>query len=273
MGDQEAVACVMSTERCHFMKKLTCALLWLLIISQLSSAQYLQAVTPQAAGTCEQRVDRMYRWLQDWPNLSRFREANAKLPPPAAGESRVVFMGDSITEGWNLEQYFPHKPYVNRGISGQTTAQMLLRFRQDVVALKPRAVVILAGTNDIAGNTGPASLDDIEANLVSMIDIARADGIQVVLASVLPVNNYTENAGPFFIERPPERILALNRWLLDYAQKNALTYTDYFSHMIDERGLLRRELADDGLHPNAAGYKLMAPLTDAAIAQALKAAR
>ena len=133
----------------------------------------------------------MWKWLQDWPNLGRYRAANQELGAPKPGEQRVVFMGDSITDMWQLPQYFPGKPYANRGISGQTTSQMLVRFRQDVVDLKPRVVVILAGTNDIAGNTGPITLEEIERNFASMADLAHTNGIKVVLSSILPVHNYT----------------------------------------------------------------------------------
>jgi lysophospholipase L1-like esterase len=147
---------------------------------------------------------------------------------------------------------------------------MLVRFRQDVIDLHPQVVVILAGTNDIAGNTGPMRNEDIEANLTSMAELARANGIHVVFSSVLPVHNYTENAKDFFAQRPPARILALNEWLKDYCAKKQVVYLDYFSALVDDTGLLKKELADDGLHPNAAGYKTMAPLAEAAIAKAMK---
>jgi lysophospholipase L1-like esterase len=189
--------------------------------------------------------------------------------PPAAGENRVVFLGDSITDGWPLEEYFADKPYLNRGIGGQTTPQMLIRFRQDVISLQPKAVVILAGTNDIAGNTGPMSLAEIEANYASMAELACAHNIRVIFSSVTPVNNYTPDAADFFPLRPPEKIVALNDWLKKYCVENGLVYLDYFSAMVDAKGLLKRELSSDGLHPNAAGYKLMAPPAEAAIQKAL----
>jgi lysophospholipase L1-like esterase len=206
--------------------------------------------------------------LQDWPQLSRYREANAKLLVPAKDEARVVFLGDSITDGWKLAEYFPGKPFVNRGINGQTTPQMLVRFRPDVIALKPRAVVILAGTNDIAGNTGPMTLEMIEDNYVSLAELARANGIKVVFASVLPVHDYGKNK--VTERRSPEQIRALNEWLKKYAAANGHTYLDYYSKMIDDKGMLKAELAGDGLHPNAEGYKIMAPLAEVAIEQALK---
>jgi lysophospholipase L1-like esterase len=206
----------------------------------------------------------------DFGELARYRDANAALEPPAPGENRVVFFGDSITDIWHLDEYFPGKPYINRGIGGQTTPQMLIRFRQDVIDLHPKVVVILAGTNDIAGNTGPMRLEDIKANFASFADLARTNNIRVVFSSVLPVHNYTPQSQNLFAGRPPEKILALNRWLKEYvaAHPNCL-YLDYFSAMVDDKGLLRRELAEDGLHPNPAGYKVMAPLADAAIGKAL----
>ncbi len=210
----------------------------------------------------------------DFGELARYRDANAALKPPAPGENRAVFFGDSITDIWHLDEYFPGKPYLNRGISGQTTPQMLIRFRQDVIDLHPKVVVILAGTNDIAGNTGPMRLEDIEANYSSMADLARANHVRVVLSSVLPVHNYTPRSQNLFAGRPPEKILALNRWLQNYvAEHTDCLYLDYFSAMVDDKGLLKRELAEDGLHPNAAGYKTMTPLAEAAIDKALGAPR
>jgi lysophospholipase L1-like esterase len=205
----------------------------------------------------------------DWANLAKFRDANAKLAPPMTNENRVVFMGNSITEGW--QQYFatmfPGKPYINRGIGGQTTPQMLVRFRPDVIALKPRVVVILAGTNDIAGNTGPSTLEMIEDNLASMAELAKANGIKVVMSSVLPVYDYPWKPGL----EPAPKIIALNKWMKEYAEQHGAIYLDYHSAMADERGGMRTELASDGVHPTEAGYRVMAPLVDAAIAQALRA--
>jgi lysophospholipase L1-like esterase len=206
-------------------------------------------------------------FLRDWPNLARYRDENAKLAAPAAGERRVVFLGDSITDGWGREagEFFPGKPYLNRGISGQTTPQMLLRLRQDVIALKPAALVLLAGTNDIAGNTGPATLEQIEANLASIAELARAHGIRLVLATLLPG---TDAHGPQTGARPPEKIAVLNAWIRDYCQAGHCTLLDYHAAMVGEDGLLRPDLSDDGLHPNATGYALMAPLAQAAIDRA-----
>jgi lysophospholipase L1-like esterase len=222
------------------------------------------------AGLDEYRASRIAMFTDDYGQLARYRDANAAVKPVTAGENRVVFFGDSITDIWHLDQYFPGKNYINRGIGGQTTSQMLVRFRQDVIDLRPKAVVILAGTNDIAGNTGPIANSDIEANLSSLADLARANGIRVVYSSVLPVYNYTEKSKDFFAQRPPARILELNAWLKQYCAKNGIVYLDYFSATVDDKGLLRRELADDGLHPNDAGYKIMTPLAEAAIAKAMK---
>ncbi|HZQ25886.1 MAG TPA: SGNH/GDSL hydrolase family protein [Terriglobales bacterium] len=219
----------------------------------------------------EYRRSRLPVLLNDFGELGRYRDANAHIAPPAPGENRVVFLGDSITDGWALQQYFPGKPYLNRGIGGQTTPQMLIRFREDVINLQPKIVMILAGTNDIAGNTGPMSLDEIEANYANMAELARAHNIRVVFSSVTPVNNYTAAAADFFPLRPPEKILVLNDWLKKYCAENGLQYLDYFSAMIDDKGLLRRDLSSDGLHPNPAAYKVMAPLAESAISKSLSA--
>jgi lysophospholipase L1-like esterase len=208
-------------------------------------------------------------WMSDFGNLARYREANAKLAMPSAGEDRVVFMGDSITDIWNLAKYFPGKPYVNRGIGGQTTPQMLIRFRPDVIALRPNVVVIMAGTNDIAGNTGPMSLAEIESNYATLAELARAHNIRVVFSSVTPVNDYTERSKLFFPLRSPQQILELNGWMKRYCAQNGCIYLDYFSAMVDDKGLLKSDLAEDGLHPNEKGYAIMAPLAQKAIEQAL----
>src|SRR5262245_33881908 len=231
------------------------------------------APTSAAARHLEEwRRSRTDVYMNDFAELGHYRAANAALPPPAAGESRVVFFGDSITEAWPLESAFPGKPYVNRGISGQTTSQLLLRLREDVIDLGARAVVILAGTNDIAGNTGPISLEEIEENFEAMAELARAHGVRVVFSSILPVHNYTPGSELNFDLPPTEKIVALNRWLERYARDNGLVYLDYFAAMVDAHGLMRRELADQGLHPNAAGYAVMEPLAAKAIEQALAGA-
>ena len=218
------------------------------------------------------RNSRISIYMNDFGELSRYRDANAALPPPAAGENRVVFFGDSITDMWRLDESFPGKPYVNRGIGGQTTPQMLVRFREDVINLQPKVLVILAGTNDIAGNTGPMTLDEIEANYASLAELATLHHIRVVFSSVLPVHNYTPQSQELFAQRSPAKILELNRWLKNYGEKNGHVYLDYFSALVDDRGLLKKDLAEDGLHPNKACYKVMAPLAESAIAQALSGA-
>ena len=246
------------------------SILLLLIVSSAVAQQSASPIPSTGfAGLDQYRASRIAVFTDDYGQLARYREANAKLGPPAGGESRVVFFGDSITDLWKLEDSFPGKPYVNRGIGGQTTPQMLVRFRQDVIDLHPKVVVILAGTNDIAGNTGPMSNEDIEANYASLAELARLNGIRVVY-SVLPVHNYTDRSKDFFAQRPPKRILELNNWLRDYCAKNKIVYLDYFSALVDEPGLLKKDLAEDGLHPNAAGYKIMAPLAEAAIQKAMK---
>jgi lysophospholipase L1-like esterase len=209
------------------------------------------------------------RLRNDWAYLQKYAKSNAELPAPAPDEDRVVFMGNSITESWTpyFARMFPGKPYVNRGIGGQTTPQMLVRFHQDVIALKPKVVVILAGTNDIAGNTGPSTLEMIENNLKSMAELAKANGIRVVLASVLPV--YTYSWRPDVVQ-PAQTIVALNQWMRDYARNHGEVYLDYHSSMVDERLGLRSDLTPDGVHPNEAGYRIMAPLTVSAIQEALR---
>ena len=204
--------------------------------------------------------------LVDFGDLKHFKAADAALGPAAAGEARVVFMGDSITEGWNLEKSFPGKPYVNRGISGETTPQMLVRFRQDVIDLQPKVVVILGGTNDIAGNTGPMTLEETEGNLESMAELARANGIRVVLCSVLPTVDYWWSPG----KEPAPKIATLNAWMRGYAAAKGIVYVDYYRAMKDDRGGLPAALSRDGVHPLPAGYAVMAPLAEAGIEKAEK---
>ena len=213
-------------------------------------------------------IDAQSTAATDWPNLARYRDENAKLGPPAAGEQRVAFYGNSITDGWapRFPVMFPGKPYVGRGIGGQTTPQLLVRFRQDVVALKPAVVVILAGTNDIAGNTGPSTIEMIEDNLASMTEIAKANGIRVVLSSVLPVYDYPWKPGL----TPAPKIIALNAWMKQYAHSVDAVYLDYHTAMKDARDGLPPELASDGVHPTEAGYRMMAPLAEQAIVEAMR---
>jgi lysophospholipase L1-like esterase len=245
------------------------------VLAQVQTSQSQAQPQPASASSDSPDVAKLHAdlkmaqdKLKDWPNLARYRDADAQVQPPAAGENRVVFMGDSITDGWgHNEKFFPGKPYINRGISGQTTPQMLIRFRPDVIALKPKAVVILAGTNDISGNTGPSTLEAIEDNLASMAELAKANGVRVVLASLLPVCDYIK---PQTNRRPPEQIIALNAWMKDYAAKNGLVYLDYYSAMLDDKKMFKQDLTRDGLHPNDAGYAIMAPLAEKAIAEALR---
>jgi lysophospholipase L1-like esterase len=177
-------------------------------------------------------------------------------------------MGNSITEGWSNSDpsFFEGKPYINRGISGQTTPQMVLRFKQDVVDLKPKVVVILAGINDIAGNTGPMTLEQTRDNLIAMVQLAKANNIKVVLSSVIPAYDFPWRPGM----EPAGKVVALNKMIKEYADKNNIVYLDYFSSMADERNGLKKELGYDGVHPNPEGYKVMAPLAEKAIAEALK---
>jgi acyl-CoA thioesterase I len=251
-----------------------CALLLWLTVSAIAqqAAQPITIPSTGFAGLDQYRASRIAVYTDDYGQLARYRDANAALKPPGPGENRVVFFGDSITDIWKLDESFPGKPYVNRGIGGQTTSQMLVRFRQDVINLQPKIVIILAGTNDIAGNSGPISNEDIEANYASLAELARAHNIRVICSSVLPVHNYTPKSQDFFAQRPMERILALNKWLKDYCAANNLIYIDYFPAMIDDKGLLKGDLADDGLHPNKAGFAVMAPMAEKAIEKALDVA-
>jgi lysophospholipase L1-like esterase len=202
-------------------------------------------------------------WELEFAYPSKYREANAKLGAPAPGEKRIVFFGDSITEGWmtNDPGYFSGKPYVDRGIAGQTTSQMLVRFRQDVINLKPYAVLILAGTNDIAQNGFTVTEDSIEQNLQSIAELAKANGIKVAFCSVLPAFDYPWHKGL----EPAEKIVALNRWIQGYCRDNNLLYVDYYSPMVDSRHGMKAELSGDGVHPNKTGYAIMEPLADEAV--------
>jgi len=223
-----------------------------------------------------QDVVRQDARLRDWPQLGRYRAANLELSQ-AGTPVQSVFLGDSITDAWDDPAYggfFPGKAYANRGIGGQTTPQMLIRMKPDVLAFKPRVLVLLAGTNDIAGNTGPATNEAIQDNIAAMAELAAAHGVRVVLASILPVSTYhyqpDRGGPPQTVRRPPERIRAMNAWLQQYAAANGHVYLDYFSAMADADGMLKAEFSEDDLHPNAKAYAVMAPLAEAAIAHALK---
>jgi len=256
--------------RCSAHGVLTLTLLSRVAVAQTNTAPASAANMPVQPAQIEVQLAKDENMLRDWANLGRYHRDNSLLPDPKETESRVVFMGDSITDAWGRSRgvFFPGKPYLNRGISGQTTPQMLIRFRPDVIALKPKVVVILAGTNDLAGNTGPESLEDIEGNLQSMAELAKVNGIKVVLSSVMPVSDYTKPQTP---KHPPEKILALNAWIKSYCAANHLTYLDYYPALIDDQKMFRKELTFDGLHPNDAGYAVMSPLAAQAIAAALSA--
>jgi lysophospholipase L1-like esterase len=206
--------------------------------------------------------------MQDWNQLSRYQADNEKLKAQPAVPGRVVFLGDSITDGWPLANSFPDKPYVNRGIGGQTTPQMLVRFYPDVIELKPAAVIILAGTNDIARNTGPQTAEMIQRNLMAIAELAQAHGIKVILCSVTPISDYGRVNQT--VRRPPTDILKLNTWMREYAAKINAIYADYFTPLVDEKGFLKQGISADGLHPNPAGYDLMVPVASAAIQKALQ---
>lgn len=242
-----------------------------LAVTAASSAASASALTQaKGASTSAPQPDsyavvREKQLKRDWPWLGHFAEENSRLSAPAAGVDRVVFMGDSITDFWKLEESFPGKPYINRGISGQTSPQMVLRFRQDVIDLKPKAVVILAGTNDIAGNTGPMTLGQTEANLMDMAELAHANGIRVVLCSVLPVFDFPWTPGV----SPAAKIVALNAWIKQYAAAHGFVYVDYHTAMKDGRDGLPTTLSTDGVHPIAAGYAVMARLAEAGIEKSL----
>jgi lysophospholipase L1-like esterase len=206
---------------------------------------------------------------QDFGEKYLYAAADKALPPPKPGEKRVVFIGDSITDLWDLARFFPGKPYINRGVGGQVTAQMVLRFHQDVIALKPAAVVIFAGINDLHGALQRESDEGIEANWEAMADMAEAHRIKVVFASIMPVNDYTDNARYMLSDRDPKRIRALNAWLEAFCRRRGFPYADYYKVSVDSEGLLRADLTRDGLHPLPEGYRVMAPVAQAAIDRAL----
>jgi lysophospholipase L1-like esterase len=235
--------------------------------SFLAREGWTQAAGATATVESPGRIAMMEARLADWPQLARYRAANAALAPAAEGEERVVFYGASMTEFWGEygTKFFPGKPYLNRGISGQTTAQMVVRFRQDVIDLHPKAVVILAGTNDVAGNTGPMTPEMTEDNWQSMADLAKANGIRVIFASITPSTEFWWHKGL----KPVEKIRTLNAWLKGYCESHGLTYLDYYSALADEEGGMKKEFTVDGVHASAKGYAVMAPLAQAAIDKAL----
>jgi lysophospholipase L1-like esterase len=234
-------------------------------------ATQVAPVAPAVSAVSAKEIAVMETKLADWPQLGRYRAENAALAPAGTSEQRVVFYGDSITDGWGRRpdtgEFFPGKPYVNRGISGQTTPQMVVRFRQDVINLRPAAVVILAGTNDVAGNTGPMTPEMTEDNFRSMVDLAKANGIRVIVASITPAADYPWKKGL----APAGKIKTLNNWLQGYCVNHSVTYLDYYSEMVDEDGGMKPGISFDGVHPNAKGYAIMAPLAQAAIDKTLGA--
>jgi lysophospholipase L1-like esterase len=272
----------------------------LLLTPQAARAQLVDEFNVPNANCCLLGTARsLADQLQDWNQLGRYHAANQELKKRGPEPGRIVFMGDSITDFWRLDETFPGKPYVNRGISGQVTSQMLVRMYPDVVALRPAAIAVLAGTNDVARNNGPTTAEMIEQNIMAMTELAQHHGIKVLLCSILPVSDYpylAQQAAPaaagarqgptgapvpgagrgMFVRqrmttgRPPADILKLNAWMKSYAQQVDAIYVDYFSAMVDEKGWLKDGLAPDGLHPNAEGYKIMASIISAAIQQALR---
>jgi lysophospholipase L1-like esterase len=259
------------------MMRIGCLVLVLLTSLVAGRAEAQLADCPDATAL-RLELERQRTRLDDWPQLRRYAADNATLAAAASPESRVVFLGDSITDAWDDPRYggfFPGKPYVNRGIGGQTTPQMVLRMQADVIALKPKVLVLLAGTNDLAATLGPITVAQTEDNIATIAELASAHGIKVVLSSVLPVSayHYRERPtlrGPQVSLRPPDKIAAINRWLQDYAAMHGHVYLDYVPALADATGMLKAEFSGDDLHPNAAGYAAMAPLAEAAIARALR---
>ncbi|MCC6265149.1 MAG: SGNH/GDSL hydrolase family protein [Bryobacterales bacterium] len=270
-----------------------CTLLAVLVFGGHAFAQLVEEFEPPGASCClVTAAQRLTDQLQDWNQLGRYHAANEELKQRPADPNRVVFLGDSITDGWKLEESFPGKPYVNRGISGQTTPQMLARMYADVIALKPKVVILLAGTNDIARNTGPMTAEMIQQNFMAITELAQHHGIKVVLCAVMPVSNYpyerqqreaayAANSGvsanrrpatrsKMTDRRPPADILKLNAWLREYAGRVGAVYADYYAAFADEKGWLKEGYSEDGLHPNSAGYRLMAPVAEAAIGKAMR---
>jgi lysophospholipase L1-like esterase len=232
-------------------------------------AQLVQDFNPPPAGCCLQgAAAHLADALQDWNQLGRYHQDNLRLEAAPAVEGRVVFLGDSITDAWDLAKYFPGKPYVNRGISGQTTMQMLVRMHPDVIHLRPAAFILLAGTNDIARNTGAETIEMVEDNIRAMCELAASHNIKIILSLVTPVSDYTKRKQTE--HRPPADIVNLNHWIESYARDVHAQVADYYTALVDDKGMLREGSSDEGLHPNAQGYELMAPVAEAAIERALK---
>jgi lysophospholipase L1-like esterase len=238
------------------------------VLNTSARAQLVDQFNPPEEDCCP-RIDavRLADHFQDVNQLGYYHAANESLKAQPPEPNRVVFLGDSITEGWKGAQFFPGKPYLNRGVSGQTTSQMLVRTFPDVIDLHPAVVIILAGTNDIAANNGPETMQMVEENIQAITELAQKHGIKVILCSVLPISDYTPQAQT--PRHPPAQIVALNKWLRDYSDQPGAAYCDYFSVMVDQEGFLKQGYSEDGLHPNAKGYELMIPVAQASIEKAL----
>jgi len=246
-----------------------CLLLVAAALPLTVSAQLVDDYNPPRAACCLIGVAQgLVNQLQDWNQLGRYHADDEKLKAQPADPGRVVFLGDSITDGWKLATSFPGKPYVNRGISGQVTSQMLVRMYPDVIDLKPAAVVLLAGTNDIARNNGPSTAAMIEENTMAITELAQAHGIKVILCSVTPIADY--GRAKMSDGRPPADILKVNAWMKEYAGRVGAIYADYFSALVDDKGMMKPGISMDGLHPNQQGYELMVPVVQSAIDQALR---
>jgi len=260
---------------------------WMLVLASTARAQLVDDFKPpqgncclaraartlaeQLKGTAQESVAQILAdQLQDWNQLGRFHDANEELKNRPADPHRVVFMGDSITAQWELASSFPGRPYINRGIGGQTTSQMLIRIFPDVIDLNPAAMILLPGNNDIARNTGPSTPTMVEENIEAMTELARAHGIKVILCSVTPIGDFGPAPEVLREQRPTADIRKINQWMKDYAARANVTYVDYFTALSDATGLLKKEFSTDGLHPNPEGRKLMAQLAEAAIETALK---
>jgi lysophospholipase L1-like esterase len=268
--------------------RMVSALIVGLLLGGTAKGQLAEEFTPPRSNCCLANTAKILAdQLQDWNQLGRYHQANQQLKNQPADLKRVVFIGDSITDIWRLDEYFPGQSYVNRGIGGQTTPQMLVRMYPDVIDLKPAVMVLLAGTNDIARNTGPMTAEMIQQNIMAMTELAQHHGIKVILCSLLPVSDYpflkqqnglpAPPAGPgpgapqikMTEGRPPADILKLNAWISDYAARANAIYVDYFTAVADETGWLKEAYSADGLHPNAPGYTVMAPIVAAGIQKAL----
>jgi lysophospholipase L1-like esterase len=246
-----------------------CLLLAALALPIAASAQLVDDYNPPRANCCLiGTAQTLVNQLSDWNQLGRYHADDEKLKAQPAEPGRVVFFGDSITDGWKLATFFPGKPFVNRGISGQVTSQMLVRMYPDVIDLKPAAVVLLAGTNDIARNNGMSTATMIEENTMAITELAQAHGIKVILCSVTPIADY--GRAKMSEGRPPADILKVNAWMKAYAAKVGAFYADYFTALVDDKGFLKPGISADGLHPNEQGYNLMVPVVQVAIDQALK---